>query len=159
MVQVQAAQLHFREVFAVVSLTLFLPICLEQYARDNGFLLPDRTVPCTAQVDHVPQQPTVLSMRGGPMPTPEEVRCVVKLGWLWVDTASFRYVLAYPQAFNPNSRLDSLYVYSLSVASQAITVISMGSIADQPQYRKLLDRKSTRLNSSHESVSRMPSSA
>lgn len=34
--------------------------------------------------------------------------------------------------------LDSLYVYSFSVASQAITVISMGTIADQPQHRKLL---------------------
>jgi UMF1 family MFS transporter len=84
----------FSEVFAVVSLTLFLPICLEQYARDNGFLLPDRTVPCSAQVDHVPQQPTVPSINNISIPTPDEVRCVVKLAWLWVDTASFRCVLA-----------------------------------------------------------------
>lgn len=94
-VQVQATQPKFREVFAVVSLTLFLPICLEQYARDNGFLLPDRTVPCSALVDHVPQQPTVPPIQGGPIPTIDEVRCVVKLAWLWVDTASFRCVLAY----------------------------------------------------------------
>src|SRR5258708_7097083 len=37
-----------------------------------------------------------------------------------------------------NSHSDSLYVYSFSVASQAITVISMGTIADQPQHRKPL---------------------
>ncbi|EPS96947.1 hypothetical protein FOMPIDRAFT_1052802 [Fomitopsis schrenkii] len=74
------------EVFVIVSLTLFLPICLEQFARDNGYLLPD-----------------------------------LKIGWAWIDTASF-----------------SLYVYSISVALQALTVISMGGIADHPPHRKRL---------------------
>ncbi|KAF7328870.1 Autophagy-related protein [Mycena venus] len=97
------------EVFVIVSLTLFLPICLEQFARDNGFLLPSRTERCTAAI--------------GSDPTPAEPtgRCVVKIGWLWIDTASF-----------------SLYVYSLSVALQALTVISMGGIADHPPHRKIL---------------------
>ncbi|KAJ7666879.1 autophagy-related protein 22-like protein [Mycena polygramma] len=97
------------EVFVIVSLTLFLPICLEQFARDNGFLLPERTERCTAAV--------------GANPTPVEStgRCVVKIGWAWIDTASF-----------------SLYVYSLSVALQALTVISMGGIADHPPHRKKL---------------------
>ncbi|SRR6266403_1062181 len=69
------------EVFVIVSLTLFLPICLEQFARDNGFLLPDKTIPCT-------------SNPGPPVGTIEEdeARCVVKLGWAWIDTASFRCV-------------------------------------------------------------------
>ncbi|KAG6875376.1 hypothetical protein C0992_004068 [Termitomyces sp. T32_za158] len=62
------------EVFVIVSLTLFLPICLEQFARDNGFLLPERTTPCAAVA---------------PLAT---ARCVVKIGWLWIDTASFRSV-------------------------------------------------------------------
>ncbi|KAI9566609.1 autophagy-related protein 22-like protein [Boletus coccyginus] len=92
------------EVFVVVSLTLFLPICLEQFARDNGFLDPDHTAPC-------------LSIES----TPSGARCSVKLGWLWIDSASF-----------------SLYVYSMSVALQALTVISMGSIADRPTTRKPL---------------------
>ncbi|KIM87870.1 hypothetical protein PILCRDRAFT_814578 [Piloderma croceum F 1598] len=97
------------EVFVIVSLTLFLPICLEQFARDNGFLLPDRTKPCTSPPNNA---------------TPSESdrgRCVVKIGWLWIDSASF-----------------SLYVYSISVALQALTVISMGSIADHPPHRKRL---------------------
>lgn len=64
----------------IVSLTLFLPICLEQFARDNGYLLPDKTVPCVAEQK-------VVSPIGAP-----EARCVVKLGGVWVDTASFRYV-------------------------------------------------------------------
>ncbi|KAJ7086427.1 autophagy-related protein 22-like protein [Mycena belliarum] len=96
------------EVFVIVSLTLFLPIALEQFARDNGFLLPDRIQRCTAQ----PSEETPVESAG---------RCVVKIGWLWIDTASF-----------------SLYVYSISVALQALTVISMGGIADHPPHRKLL---------------------
>ncbi|KAJ6558158.1 autophagy-related protein 22-like protein [Mycena capillaripes] len=97
------------EVFVVVSLTLFLPICLEQFARDNGFLLPERTERCTAAAgaDSTPIESTG--------------RCVVQIGWLWIDTASF-----------------SLYVYSISVALQALTVISMGGIADHPPHRKIL---------------------
>jgi hypothetical protein len=63
------------EVFAVVSLTLFLPICLEQFARDNGFLLPDRSKPCSSA--------STESIVG---------RCVVRVGWAWVDSASFRCV-------------------------------------------------------------------
>ncbi|KAH0835567.1 autophagy-related protein 22-like protein [Lanmaoa asiatica] len=95
------------EVFVVVSLTLFLPICLEQFARDNGFLEPDHTKPCLPAADDDA--------------TSSEGRCSVKIGWLWIDTASF-----------------SLYVYSISVALQALTVISMGSIADRPTSRKPL---------------------
>ncbi|KAH9915558.1 autophagy-type protein 22 [Epithele typhae] len=96
------------EVFVIASVTLFLPICLEQFARDNGFLLPNKTEPCS-------------SVSGAPTTTEsgEEARCVVKLGWFWVDTASF-----------------SLYVLSFSVALQALVVISMGGIADHPAHRK-----------------------
>jgi MFS transporter, UMF1 family len=78
---------------------------LQQFARDNGYLLPDRTLPCVVAGD-------VDSF--APPPPSEEVRCDVKIGWLWIDTASF-----------------SLYVYSLSVLLQALTVISMGGIADR----------------------------
>ncbi|KAJ7186951.1 autophagy-type protein 22, partial [Mycena filopes] len=99
------------EVFVIVSLTLFLPICLEQFARDNGYLLPDRIEPCTAPA------PAGSDLA----PVESTGRCVVKIGWLWIDTASF-----------------SLYVYSISVALQALTVISMGGIADHPPHRKLL---------------------
>ncbi|KAI0370733.1 autophagy-type protein 22 [Pilatotrama ljubarskyi] len=98
------------EVFVIVSLTLFLPICLEQFARDNGYLLPDKTQPCNS----VSTSPS--SAEGE-----RDARCVVKLGWLWIDSASF-----------------SLYVYSISVALQALTVISMGGIADHPPHRKKL---------------------
>ncbi|KAK0440600.1 autophagy-related protein 22-like protein [Armillaria borealis] len=96
------------EVFVIVSLTLFLPICLEQFARDNGFLLPDRTTPCSTVAKNLDAEDS-------------PARCVVKLGFLWIDSASF-----------------SLYVYSISVALQALTVISVGGIADNSAHRKRL---------------------
>lgn len=70
----------FSEVFIVVSVTLFLPICLEQFARDNGVLLPDKTEPCSS-LDTLPSE-----LKDGA----KTLQCVVKLGWSWVDTASFR---------------------------------------------------------------------
>lgn len=107
----------YSEVFVIVSLTLFLPICLEQFARDNGFLLPDRTEPCSSAVSKLdPEAPPG--------------RCVVKIGWVWIDSASFRWVLV-----SWNNLLSlitdiSLYVFSASVLLQALTVISVGGIAN-----------------------------
>ncbi|KAF9524222.1 MFS general substrate transporter [Crepidotus variabilis] len=103
------------EVFVIVSLTLFLPICLEQFARDNGYLLPDKTARCSTL------KPPESTGRAAAADEVEAARCVVKIGWLWIDTASF-----------------SLYTYSISVALQALTVISMGGIADHPTLRKKL---------------------
>ncbi|KAF9445237.1 MFS general substrate transporter [Macrolepiota fuliginosa MF-IS2] len=110
------------EVFVIVSLTLFLPICLEQFARDNGYLAPDRTEPCSA-VKAIPLHGNATAgAAGDKMGTLADAeRCEVKIGWAWIDTASF-----------------SLYVYSISVALQALTVISMGGIADHPPHRKKL---------------------
>ncbi|KAG7085607.1 hypothetical protein E1B28_003157 [Marasmius oreades] len=99
------------EVFVIVSLTLFLPICLEQFARDNGYLQSDKITRCVDSVNVDEAVPD-----GGP-----GARCVVKIGWFWIDSASF-----------------SLYVYSISVALQALTVISVGGIADHPHHRKRL---------------------
>ncbi|TFK51344.1 autophagy-type protein 22 [Heliocybe sulcata] len=96
------------EVFVIVSLTLFLPICLEQFARDNGYILPDRIERCASRPSNGAD-------------AEDGARCAVKLGWAWIDTASF-----------------SLYVYSISVFLQALTVISIGTIANHPSRRKTL---------------------
>ena len=50
--------------------------------RDNGYLLPDKTQPCVAAAS----SPATSESEA-------DTRCVVKLGWLWIDSASFRYVL------------------------------------------------------------------
>ena len=36
------------ETFAIVCMASFLPITLEQLARENGVLLKDKTTPCSA---------------------------------------------------------------------------------------------------------------
>ncbi|KAG8931549.1 Autophagy protein 22 [Tulasnella sp. 418] len=79
--------------------------------------MPDRTTPCSSK-PAIPITPDTGSIDAS---TLDEARCVVKIGWLWIDSASF-----------------SLYVYSASVAIQALTVISMGGVADHPPHRKLL---------------------
>ncbi|KAG0661429.1 Autophagy protein 22 [Rhodotorula mucilaginosa] len=82
------------EVFAIVSASLFLPVVLETYARQNGVLATaDRTTPCPPS-----------GAGGAPAPSVEDVDGL---------RSSF-----------------SLMVYSASVAVQALTVISMGGLAD-----------------------------
>jgi len=64
------------EAFVVVAMTLFMPVALEQYARDNGRATPDLVTPCNDS--------TVDSDAG----------CKVYLGGRWTDTTSFRRVLS-----------------------------------------------------------------
>ena len=103
------------EVFVIVSLTLFLPICLEQFARDNGYLLPLRTERCSAAVvvatDNSTRTTTNMNARmsmtmdarapGTTTTTPSSDaatrRCVVKIAGVWIDTASFRWVFVFVQ--------------------------------------------------------------
>ncbi|KAK4047976.1 Autophagy protein 22 [Microbotryomycetes sp. JL221] len=95
------------EIFVIVAGTLFLPVLLETYARENGKLGPDFTRHCPSSV--------------GDAPIEEDQRCSVKVLGLLIDTASF-----------------SLYTYSASVLIQALTVISMGSLADDVRVRHRL---------------------
>ncbi|GAA5975506.1 hypothetical protein JCM11641_004289 [Rhodosporidiobolus odoratus] len=98
------------EVFIIVSGTLFLPVVLETFARSNGRLSPQHEADCPPSgVDPAAR-------------TEEDAqRCDVQLLGLWMDTASF-----------------SLLTYSASVLLQALTVISMGSLADDPHIRHRL---------------------
>lgn len=94
-----------------MAATLFLPVALETFARKRGKLSPDFTHDCPASYHQpLPDDPQA-----------PELRCAVRLLGHWVDTASF-----------------SLFVYSASVACQALLVISMGSLADSPRLRHSL---------------------
>lgn len=95
----------------IVAGVLFLPVALETYARKEGRLSPEHVHPCPASY-HQP-------LPGDPQQP--ELRCAVHLAGLWIDTASY-----------------SLFVYSASVACQALTVISMGGLADNPRLRHSL---------------------
>ena len=112
--------LPFSEVFVIVSLTLFLPICLEQFARDNGLVAPERILPCSSNTTSTFAETLA-----------DAERCQVKIGWVWIDTASFRWAQVVQCIIGTHSKTgSSLYVYSISVALQALTVISMGGVAD-----------------------------
>jgi len=113
------------EIFAVCGVGSFLPVTLEQLARENGVLRADGVTPCIAPVAAVPEMAGrmvhgALGLVGRGVAAAAEVVgreekqvCVVKLLGGDVNTASF-----------------AMYTFSLSVAVQALTLVSVSAIAD-----------------------------
>lgn len=64
------------ESFSIVSVALFLPICLESFARENGFLAPDHQQNCHS----LPTEPH------------SDRACDVRLLGQWVRTSSGRFM-------------------------------------------------------------------
>ena len=110
------------EVFSACALAIFLPITLEQMAREVGFVAPDLLLPCSQM---------------GSGEGEEKWVCKARILGNWVDTASFRYVgdLGLHDVIDvvcePEPGLmNSMYVKSLAVAIQALAIISIGPLAD-----------------------------
>ncbi|RMD43983.1 hypothetical protein DV735_g1147, partial [Chaetothyriales sp. CBS 134920] len=91
----------------------FLPITLEQLARENGVLLKDRTTPCRAAWA---APPPLTATKNKELPA-----CIVHIWGLDINTASF-----------------AMYAFSISVLVQALLIISMSAAADHGRYRKTL---------------------
>ncbi|RAH55590.1 autophagy-related protein 22-1 [Aspergillus piperis CBS 112811] len=116
------------EVFTVCAMGSFLPITLEQMARDRGVLLSDKTTPCSASWSSLeltsPSRTwntifdTTASIKPG---SPRTSQCIIHILGVEVNTASF-----------------AMYTFSLSVFIQAILIISMSGAADHGSYRKML---------------------
>ncbi|KAF2083876.1 MFS transporter family protein [Saccharata proteae CBS 121410] len=106
------------EVFAVCGVGSFLPVTLEQMARENGVLRSDMTTPCMAakKPDDGSADPSRLFKRDG-----DDNICVVHLLGHDVNTASF-----------------AMYTFSLAVLVQALTLVSISAIADHGTNRKRL---------------------
>ncbi|KAH0557101.1 hypothetical protein GP486_005110 [Trichoglossum hirsutum] len=106
------------EVFVVCGIGSFIPITLEQLARERGVLLSDKTTPCSANLgvgsNNGVSAPAALFPRA-----PERGQCVVYIFGMEVNTASF-----------------AMYTFSLSVLVQALVIISMSGAADHGKYRK-----------------------
>ncbi|KAJ5558149.1 hypothetical protein N7535_008365 [Penicillium sp. DV-2018c] len=107
------------EVFVVCAVGSFLPITLEQMARDRGVLLSDRTTPCSASWS--PSLPSPGSDALDYRPKIRDGQCIIYFLGAEINTASF-----------------ALYTFSLSVLVQAILIISMSGAADHGSYRKKL---------------------
>jgi MFS transporter, UMF1 family len=103
------------ETFAIVCMASFLPITLEQLARENGVLLKDKTTPCSASWQSGNTADTMVLKRRELPP------CVIYIAGTEINTASF-----------------AMYTFSLSVLVQALLIISMSGAADHGKFRKLL---------------------
>ncbi|KAF2121734.1 autophagy-related protein 22-like protein [Lophiotrema nucula] len=100
------------EVFVVCGIGSFLPMTLEQLARENGVLLKDHTMPC--KPNFTPSTPSSLTVK------PQEAeQCVVYILGAEINTTSF-----------------AMYTFSISVFVQALLIISMSGAADHGRFRK-----------------------
>ncbi|KAK2762814.1 Autophagy protein 22 [Arachnomyces sp. PD_36] len=116
------------EVFAVCAIGSFLPITLEQLARDRGVLLSDKETPCSASWEaSFPSGPGLAPDLVGPTSrnnsshSPTTGQCVVYIAGIEINTASL-----------------AMYTFSVSVLIQALLIISMSGAADHGRYRKTL---------------------
>ncbi|CZR50512.1 probable Autophagy-related protein 22 [Phialocephala subalpina] len=103
------------EVFVICGIGSFIPMTLEQLARENGYLVTDPTKPCGSSSEHLPP---------GLSPSPgssKESQCVVYVLGMQINTASF-----------------AMYTFSLSVLVQSLLVVSISCAADHGNYRKRL---------------------
>ncbi|KAL4901953.1 autophagy-related protein 22-1 [Aspergillus multicolor] len=105
------------EVFTVCAMGSFLPITLEQMARERGVLFSDKTTPCTATW----KTPDTIHANWQNNKAAASGQCIVYILGAEVNTASF-----------------AMYTFSVSVFIQAILIISMSGAADHGSYRKTL---------------------
>jgi len=105
------------EVFAICGMGSFLPVTLEQLARDRGVLLSDGTTPCKVSW---PSTDTGLSSLLLSTPKHRELpACIIRIGTLEINTASF-----------------AMYTFSISVLVQSLLIVSMSGAADHGRFRK-----------------------
>lgn len=109
------------EPFIVSAVGTYVPILLEQFAREKGVRLHDHNLPCLAPM--TPGNGTDLLPPPGDIGDPNRgQQCVVEIfGGFYVVTSSF-----------------ALYTFSLSVLVQTLVVISMSGAADRGKFRKRL---------------------
>ncbi|MCJ1473361.1 Autophagy protein 22 [Lambiella insularis] len=114
------------EVFVVCGVGSFIPITLEQLARERGVLLSDGVTPCSASTLKPSPSPTALLriptlLARGLAPRPDKGQCIIHLFGAEINTASF-----------------AMYTFSISVLLQALLIISMSGAADHGRSRKTL---------------------
>jgi MFS transporter, UMF1 family len=93
----------------------FIPITLEQLARERGVLSTDHITPCISGLEPNTTMASSAPSRG------EAVQCVLHIYGMELNTASF-----------------AMYTFSASVFVQFLLIISMSGAADHGSHRKLL---------------------
>lgn len=107
------------EVFVVCGVGSFIPITLEQLARERGVLLSDKTVPCSAGL--FPKTTRSYEVAETLLSRADKGQCIIDFFGTDINTASF-----------------AMYTFSLSVLVQALLIVSMSGAADHGHYRKSL---------------------
>ena len=112
--------------FVVCGVGSFIPITLEQLARERGVLLSDRSISCSAGLKttvptDVPNASLSYEPAKGLFPRADTGPCIINLFGTDINTASF-----------------AMYTFSISVLIQALLIISMSGAADHGRYRKSL---------------------
>jgi UMF1 family MFS transporter len=102
------------EVFVVCGMGSFIPITLEQLARERGVWSTDHTTPCTAGLEPPSVHPSLATRAEPP-------QCILPIFGTEINTASF-----------------AMYTFSISVLVQSLLIISMSGAADHGRYRKQL---------------------
>ncbi|KAK5949875.1 Autophagy protein 22 [Knufia fluminis] len=105
------------EVFAICAMGSFLPVALEQLARDQGVLLSDGHTPCKTTWPS-PDIPSHMMLLSAPKRR-ELPACIIRLGRIEINTASF-----------------AMYTFSISVLVQSLLIVSMSGAADHGRFRK-----------------------
>lgn len=95
------------EVFAVTGSGSFLPITIEQLARENGVLYSDRKTPCVGVAPKTARNLLARAAGDG------KDQCIVNFLGSEVTTASF-----------------TMYTFSVATFIQALTLVSFSSVAD-----------------------------
>lgn len=95
------------EAFAVCGPGSFLPVALEQLARENGVLWSDRSTPCVDAGKGNSGRLLMARADGG------NDQCVINVLGAEITTASF-----------------AMYTFSMAVFIQALALISFSSVAD-----------------------------
>ena len=110
------------EVFVICGIGSFIPITLEQLARDQGVLLSDKSKPCSVTFETSTPATNASAYNARTLASPaSKGQCVVELLGTEINTASF-----------------AMYTFSISVLVQALLIISMSGAADHGLYRKSL---------------------
>ena|ERR1700710_2670471 len=107
------------EVFAVCGVGSFLPVTLEQLAKENAVLWSDKTTSCMTKPPGGDVSAAVkrLLARAGER---DDTQCVIHLFGAEITTSSF-----------------AMYTFSLAVFVQAIALVSFSSVADHGKYHTL----------------------
>ncbi|KAG9194838.1 hypothetical protein G6011_04873 [Alternaria panax] len=105
------------EVFAVVAVGAFLPVILEQLARENGVFFSDHSKPCVD--DSASGRLRIREDAGQKAEGGDSEQCMVRYLGRDMSTSSF-----------------AMYTFSTAVLLQAVVLICFSSFADYGPYRK-----------------------